>query len=97
MADRRTEIERALSSVAPLAGQTDRQLPGERSDGLAQGDELLAAGVHEVDVLGEGLTDRLGHCLSPPVGHQSATDFRFDLGAQLVDPSLVLLAGEALL
>jgi hypothetical protein len=53
--------------------------------------------VHEVDVLGQRLAQRLGHGLDAPVGHQAAADLGLDLLLQLVDAGLVLVALEALL
>ena len=73
------EVERALATVAALAGQPHRQPAGERLQRLAQRDHLLAAGVHEVDVLGQRLAQRLGHGLDATVGHQPSTDLGLDL------------------
>src|ERR671910_225976 len=93
----RAEVERALAAVAPLAGQAYRQLAGERVDRLAQRGHLLAASVHEVDVLGQGLAERAGHGLDAAVGHQAPSDLGLDLLAEVVDPGLVLVALEPLL
>jgi hypothetical protein len=79
------EVERALAAVAALAGQAHGQLAGERVDRLAQRRHLLAGGVHEVDVLGQRLAQRLGHGLDAPVGDQAAADLGLDLLLQLVD------------
>ena len=97
MADGAAEVQRSLAAVAPLAGQADRQLAGQGGDGLAQGGQLLPAGVHEVDVLGQRLAQRLGHRLGAPVGDQAAADLGLDLPAQGVQAGLVLLAGQPLL
>jgi hypothetical protein len=82
VAHRAAEVERALAAVAPLAGQAHRELAGERVDRLAQRRHLLAAGVHEVDVLGQRLAQRAGHGLDAAVGHQAAADLGLDLLAQ---------------
>jgi hypothetical protein len=58
---------------------------------------LLAAGVHEVDVLGQRLAQRLGHRLDAAVGHEPAADLGLDLLLQLLDAVLVLVALEPLL
>ena len=91
------EVERALAAVAALAGQAHGELAGERVDRLAEVGHLLPRGVHEVDVLGQRLAQRLGHGLDAPVGHQPAADLGLDLLLELVDPVLVLVVLEALL
>ncbi len=97
MAHGGAEVERPLAAVAALAGQADGQLAGERVEGLAQRRQLVAGGVHEVDVLGQRLAQRPGQRLAPPVGHQPPPDLVLDLLAQLVDPGLVLVAQQPLL
>ena len=64
---------------------------------LAQGHQLVAGGVHHVDVLGQGLAHRLGQRLAAPVGHQPPADLVLDLLAELVDPGLELVAQQPLL
>jgi hypothetical protein len=91
------EVERALAPVAALAGQAHGQLAGQRVDGLAQRRHLLAAGVHEVDVLGQRLAQRAGHGLDAPVGHEAPADLGLDLLAELLDAGLVLVALQPLL
>ena len=91
------EVEGALATVAALAGQAHGQLAGQRVDGLAQADHLLPGGVHEVDVLGQRLAQRLGHGLDAAVGHQATADLRLDLLLELIDAVLVLVVLEAVL
>ena len=91
------EVERALAAVAALAGQAGGQLAGERLQRLAQRQHLVAAGVHEVDVFGQRLAQRLGHGLDAAVGHQAAADLGLDLLLEPLDAALVLVALEALL
>ena len=57
------EVERAPAAVPALAGQAHGQLARERVQGPAQGGQLLPGGVHDVDVLGQGLSDRAGQGL----------------------------------
>jgi hypothetical protein len=83
--------------VATLAGQAHRQLAGERDERLAQAHHLVAGGVHEVDVFGQRLAQRLGHRLHAAVGHQATTDLGLDLLLELLDAVLVLVSLEALL
>ena len=97
MAHGAAEVEGALAPVTALAGQPHGQLPGEGVDGLAQRGHLLAGGVHEVDVLRQGLAQGAGHGLDPPVGHQCPTDLALDLLLELVDAALVLVLLQALL
>ena len=91
------EVERALAAVAALAGEAGGELAGERLQRLAQRQHLLAAGVHEVDVLGQRLAQRLGHGLDAAVGHQPAADLGLDLLLELLDAALVLVVLEPLL
>ena len=53
--------------------------------------------MHEVDVFGQWLAERLGHRFDTTVGDKPPTDFRLDLLLQLVGARLVLVTGEALL
>ena len=53
--------------------------------------------MHEVDVFGQRLAQRLGHRLDATVGHEPTTDLRLDLLAELIDADLVLVALEPLL
>ena len=55
------------------------------------------AGVHDVDVLGQRLAQRLGQGLAPPVGHQPSPDLVLDLALEAVHPGLELVAEQALL
>ena len=89
------EVERSPAEVAPLAGEARLQLAGERVDRPAHLDELVAGGVHEVDVLGERLAQGPGERLDASVGHQAPADLRLDLLAELLDPRLVLVATGA--
>ena len=66
-------------------------------EGLAQGHQLVPGGVHDVDVLGQRLAQRLGQGLAPPVGHQPAPDLVLDLGPELVDAGLELVPQQSLL
>ena len=91
------EVERALAPVPALTGQAHRQPPGERVDGAAEGGQLVLAGVHELDLLGQGLAQRLGHGLGAAVGDEAAADLRLHLLAQAVDAGLVLVAHQPLL
>jgi len=74
-----------------------RMLPFERVQHAVQHGQLLAGGVHDVDVLGEGLPDRPGEGLGPPVLDETPADLPLDGLAQLVDAGPVLVADEALL
>ncbi len=91
VADRRAEVQGASPAATPLAGQAHGQLAGQRVDRLAQQLQLVAAGMHEVDVLGQWLAQRARHRLDAPVGHQSPADLRLDLALQRVDAMLVLV------
>ena len=91
------EVERSLPAVAPLALQASGEFAGERPDRLAERCHLLTRGVHEVDVFGQWLAERLGHRFDTTVGDKPPTDFRLDLLLQLVGARLVLVTGEALL
>ena len=91
------EVERALATVAALAGQAHRQLAGEGVDGAAQRRQLVARGVHEVDLLGQRLAQRPGQGLGAPVGDQPAADLVLELASQAVEAGLELVAGQALL
>jgi hypothetical protein len=53
--------------------------------------------VHEVDVLGQRLAQRLGHRLDAPVGHEPAADLGLDLLLELLDAGLELVVLESLL
>ena len=53
--------------------------------------------MHELDVLGQRLAQRLGHRFRAAVGDEATPDLGFDLGFQLIDAVLVLLALEPLL
>ena len=91
------EVERALAPVAALAGEAGGELAGQRVQRLAQQLHLVAAGMHELDVFGQRLAQRLGHRLGTAVGDEPAADLRLDLGLELLDATLELLALEALL
>ena len=91
------EVERTLAPMAPLARQPHRQLAGERIDRLSQAQQLLATGVHEVDIFGKGLAQRLGHGLDTAIGHETATDLGLDLLLEAVDTRLELVLLETLL
>ena len=97
MAHGGAEVERSLAAVAPLAGQPDGQLAGERLQRLAQRHQLVAGGVHHVDVLGQWLAQRPGQRLAAPVGHQAPPDLVLDLLAEPIDAGLVLVAQQPLL
>ncbi len=79
------------------ARQPDSQLAGQGMDRLAQGGHLLAAGVHEVDVFGQGLAQSLGHGFHAPVGHQPPADLGLYLLLERLHPGLELVVFEALL
>ncbi len=53
--------------------------------------------MHQVDVLDEGSTQRLGNRLPSPVGHQTAPDLFLDLVPQLLDQCLDLFPQQPLL
>jgi hypothetical protein len=91
------EVEAPLATVAALAGQAHGQLPGERLQRLLEVRHLLAAGVHEVDVLGQRLAQRAGHGVDAAVGHEAAADLRLDLLLDVGGADLGLVALEALL
>ena len=78
-----------------LSGQSDGQLSGQWMDRAPQSGELVACGVHEVDVLGQRLADRAGQRLGTPVGYETAADLVLDLLAQPVEARLHLVAGQA--
>jgi hypothetical protein len=52
--------------------------------------------VHDVEVLGERLADRLGQGLGAPVFHEAAADLVLDRLAHLVDPAPVLVTEQPL-
>ena len=91
------EVERTLATVATLARQAHRQSSGQRLERLAQLHHLVPAGVHEVDVLGQRLAQRLGHRLDTTVRDQTTTDLGLDLLLEVLDPVLVLVALQTLL
>ena len=90
------EVERPLAPVAALAGQADRQLARQGVDGAAQRRQLVARGVHEVDLLGQGLAQRPGQRLGAAIGHEPAADLVLEFPAQPVEAGLELVAGQAL-
>ncbi len=53
--------------------------------------------MHEVDVFGQRLSQRLGHRLDPAVRDQTPPDLGLDLLAELIDAVLVLIGLETLL
>ena len=53
--------------------------------------------MHEVDIFGQRLAERLGHRFDTTVGDEPPTDLRLDLLLQLVGARLVLVTGETLL
>ncbi len=53
--------------------------------------------MHELDVFGQRLAQRLGHGLGTPIGDEPATDLGLDLFLELLDPFVVLVVLEALL
>ena len=91
------EVERALAAVAALAGQAHRQLARQRLEHPVQHGQLLAGGVHDVDVLGQRLAHRPGQGLGTAVLHQAPADLGLDRAAELLDPRLELVGGQALL
>ena len=97
VAHRVAEVERALATVATLAGQAGGELAGERLQRLLQVLHLVARGVHELDVFGQRLAQRLGHGLGTAVGDEAATDLGLDLLLELLDAIVVLVALEPLL
>ena len=95
LADRLAEVEvPAVPAPAPLR-EPRRHRPRQRVDGLLQREHLLARRVHELDVLGQRLAQRARHRLDAAVGDEPATDLLLDQLAQLLEPRLELLVGEA--
>src|SRR5262245_57097226 len=91
------EVERSLTPVPPLARQPRGELSRQRVQRLAQELHLVAAGMHELDVLGQRLAQRLRHRLGTAVGDEATPDLGLDLGLELVDAVLELLALEPFL
>ena len=97
MAHRVAEVERALATVLALAGEPRCELAGERLQCLAQLRHLLTRRVHELDVLGKRLAQRLRHGLDTAVGDEAATDLGLDLFLERVDASVELVTLEPFL
>ena len=83
--------------MAPLALQASGEFAGERPDRLAERCHLLTRGVHEVDIFGQRLAERLSHRFDTTVGDEPTPDLGLDLLLELVDAALVFVALEALL
>ena len=91
------EVERTLAAVTALAGQPHRQLARQRVEDPVQHGQLVAGGVHDVDVLGQRLAHRAGQRLGTVVLDQPAADLGLDGPAELLDARLELVRRQALL
>ena len=78
---------RRCRRLAASAGQP----PGERLDHAAHGDDLLARGVQEVDVLGQRAAQGAGHGRGAAVVHQAAAHLGLHGLAESLQLGLVLL------
>jgi hypothetical protein len=67
------------------------QPPRERLDHTAHGDDLLAGGVQEVDVLRQRAAQGAGHGRGAAVVHQAAAHLRLHGLAEPLELGLVLL------
>ena len=97
MPHRRAEVEGSTAKVPALAGEAGGQLAGQGLDRLAHRHELLARGVHEVDIFGQRLANAAGESLRPAVGNETAPYLGLDLLLQLLDAAAVLVLQQPLL
>ena len=93
----RTEVQWAPAQVTTLPGEAGGQLAGEGLDGLAHRLDLVARGVHELDVLRQRLAHAQRECLGSSVSDQPAADLGLDLLLQLFDAGPVLILEQSLL
>ena len=80
-------------AAPPSLREPSRQRARQRVDRALEGEHLLARRVHEVDVLGEGLSQRARHGFGTAVGDEPAADLGLDQLLQVPQAGLELLLG----
>src|SRR5690606_26788085 len=86
VAHRLAEIETAPSQQATTPGEKGSELAGERDDRVFERLEVRPGRMHQIDVLGQGPTERAGDSLSPPVFDQTSAYLVLDRLTELLDP-----------
>ena len=77
------QVDRSAAAAAALAREAHGELAAERSQGALELGHLVAIGVHDVEVLGQGLAHRLGQRLGAAILDEPLADLALDLGLEL--------------